>query len=80
MARKKNEAPDLEKQLRDAIQKSGLTPTQLAERAGVALPQITRFINHDRGLSLKTAGKIVAALHLHLAPTGEKSPRKEGEV
>jgi transcriptional regulator with XRE-family HTH domain len=66
MAKKKREA-GLVEQLRTAIRDSGLTLTELSERAGVALPMLTRFVRKERGLNLATAEKVCDALHLRLA-------------
>jgi transcriptional regulator with XRE-family HTH domain len=67
MARKKElSEAGLVQKLQAAIQDSGLTLTQLSERAGIALPQLTRFMKGERGLTLASAEKICNALGLDL--------------
>jgi transcriptional regulator with XRE-family HTH domain len=66
MFQKKRE-PGLVEQLRTAIMASGLTLTQLSERAGIALPLLTRFVKGERGLNLSSAEKVCDALGLELA-------------
>lgn len=73
MAKKQKGAPSLEEQIREAISSSGLTPTDLAKRAGVALPQVTRFVKGERSVSLDTAWKLCRVLGLKLVREGPPS-------
>ena len=41
------------------IQGSSLTPTEIAERSGVSISQIYRFIKGERSLTLESADKIL---------------------
>jgi transcriptional regulator with XRE-family HTH domain len=75
MAQKKGE-PGLVEQLRTAIRESGLTLTELSERAGIALPLLTRFVKGERGLTLSSAEKVCTALNLGLARRGRKPKGK----
>lgn len=52
--------------LREAIEKSELNKTQLAELSGVDKGQISRFVKGKRTLTLKSAEKIAEALKLEL--------------
>ncbi len=52
--------------LRRVIRESGLTPYEVARRAGTSPQIITRFLNRERGLSLVTVDRICAALGLEL--------------
>ena len=56
----------LEKQIKTAIEKSGLSINQLAKESGVSQPVLCRFMNGQRGITLATASKLVEALGLKL--------------
>jgi hypothetical protein len=58
----------VERQLKDAIRRSGKTLTSLARESGVPTPSQSRFLNGYRSLSLPTASKLCATLRLGLAP------------
>jgi hypothetical protein len=72
MAKKK--ACGLVEQLRTAIEESGFTLTELSQRAGVALPLLTRFVRKERGLTLKSAEKVCSALRLGLVKVEGEEP------
>jgi ribosome-binding protein aMBF1 (putative translation factor) len=56
----------LEKQIRTAIEKSGLSIYKLAKKSGVSQPVLCRFTNRKRGITLATASKLVDTLGLKL--------------
>jgi plasmid maintenance system antidote protein VapI len=60
--------------LRDTIRERGLTAYATAQRAGVSVDAVQRFLNRERGLTLATVDKLSAALELTLCtedpPTG----------
>lgn len=62
----KAKAPDLEEQIRKAIQDSGMTVYRIAKDAEVSQPALCRFVNGHRGITLKTASKLVNVLGLKL--------------
>jgi transcriptional regulator with XRE-family HTH domain len=64
--KKEGREAGLVQKLRAAIQDSGLTLTQLSERACIALPLLTRFMRGERGLTLASAEKVCDALGLDL--------------
>src|SRR3954463_14282583 len=55
-----------EELLRTAILLSGASYLELAERSGVSLPAISRFVARRRGLTSVNIGKLIASLHLTL--------------
>jgi ribosome-binding protein aMBF1 (putative translation factor) len=59
---------DLEEQLRNAIESSGLTLYQLAKAAGINYSQVHRFANRSTSLNLKAASQLAAVLGLELRP------------
>jgi transcriptional regulator with XRE-family HTH domain len=61
-------------QLRQAIKASGYTLNGLAKRCGVDAGRLSRFVREERTLHFNAAGRICAALRLHLAPL---PPRRE---
>lgn len=71
MKRKKT-AADLEGQLREVIERSGLSVNHIAKEAGVSQAALCLFVNGKRGITLATASKIATVLGLHLAPKDQK--------
>lgn len=65
----------LEKQIRAAIKKSGLSVYRLAKDSGVSQPVLCRFVNRQRGITLATASKLVETLGFELI-----SKRKEVKI
>ena len=57
---------DVEQVLRRAIDKSSLDAAELARRAGLTKGSLSLFINHKRGLTLRSVNKLAAALGLEL--------------
>lgn len=55
---------DLDKQIRDVIARSGVSQYRLAVESGVSNAAICRFLNHNQSLTLRTAGKLLAALNV----------------
>jgi plasmid maintenance system antidote protein VapI len=62
----------LEKQIRAAIDKSGLSVYRLAKDSGVSQPVLCRFVNGKRGITLATASKLAEALGLKLVSKKKK--------
>ncbi len=52
--------------IREAIRRDGRSTYALANDSGVSRPQIVRFINGTRELTLPVASKLCAALGLEL--------------
>ena len=63
---------DLEAQLKEAIEASGLNQPRLAELSGVDQGQISRFMRGERTLTLESASKIATVLNLKLKRIGRK--------
>ncbi len=57
---------DIEIQLREAIQGSGMSCYEIAKRARVTNSQLSLFINGRRSLTLTSAAKIARVLGLEL--------------
>lgn len=64
----------LTEELKDAIDRSGLSHYRLAQETGVTPGAISRFVAGERDLRLETAAKLADALGLELKP--KKKPRK----
>jgi plasmid maintenance system antidote protein VapI len=62
---KKNNT-DIETQLKQYIEHSGMTCYRLAEASGVNKAQLSYFMNGKRSLSLPSAAKLAKALGLEL--------------
>jgi len=56
--------------LRRAISQSGLTPYEIARRAGTSPQVITRFLRGERGLSLVVIDRLCVVLGLELRKRG----------
>ncbi len=54
--------------LREAIRRDGRSTYALANDSGVSRPQVVRFINGTRELTLPVASKLCVALGLELRP------------
>jgi hypothetical protein len=66
-------------ELRDAIERSGLTPYALGKEAAVDPGILSRFLAGRRGMTTDTVDRITATLGLHLgAPARAKGrPRRD---
>jgi hypothetical protein len=70
------EAGGLIAQLQNLIRGSGKTIYQLAKESGVAAPQLYRFVNGDRTLTLPAVEKLCRTLDLELVQRTRPAPRK----
>ena len=68
----RNRRIDLAAQLRTAVERSGLSRFELAQRTGLSYAVIHRFITGNRDIVLATASKIAAVLDLELRPARKK--------
>jgi transcriptional regulator with XRE-family HTH domain len=62
----KKRATDVEQQLREAISDCGLSLNQLSQAAGVDRGMLSRFLRHERTLTLAVVAKVCKALGLSL--------------
>ncbi len=62
---------DIEQQLRDAIQSSGLSLYQLGKKSGINDSQLSRFMRGERDLRLQNVVRLCRVLGLHLAPIAD---------
>lgn len=72
MGKRRNKAPDIEEQMRQAIRESGLSLNKLAEATGVHKAQLSRFLRAEQSMTLRAAAKLCAYLGLTLAAAGEE--------
>lgn len=63
--------------IKKQIQSSPLTPAEIAERAGVSISQIYRFMKGERSLTLESADKILPVVGRSLV---EAIRRQQGEM
>lgn len=61
---------DIEKQLREAARRSGLSILALSKRWGVSYAVAHRFVTGTGGITLKTAAKLARTLGLELCRKG----------
>ena len=57
---------DLDKQVRDLVKQSGVSQYRLAIDSGLSNAAICRFLSKDQTLTLRSAGKILAALSIRV--------------
>ena len=71
-------AKDIEQQIRNAVERSGLNMFQLSRRTGLRYATIHRFVAGGRGLSLRSAAKLCKLLKLELRAMGARksAPRR----
>jgi transcriptional regulator with XRE-family HTH domain len=53
-------------ELKKAIEESGLTRYAICQRSGVTEAAMSRFMNGQRGLTLRSLDRLAALLNLHL--------------
>lgn len=73
----KTEPEKVSAALKKAISMSGLTPYEIARRAGTSPQTVTRFLRNERGLSLIVIDRICLALGLELR---EQSNREDDGI
>ena len=64
----------LQESLRQAILTSGVSLYRIAQESGVSYGMIHRFAHGERDLRLESAGRIAAALGLHLTKDKRRKP------
>lgn len=57
---------DIEKQLKQAIEKSKMSRYKIAKEAGLTESQLSYFVNGKRSLTLPAAAKLAKVLRLEL--------------
>jgi transcriptional regulator with XRE-family HTH domain len=65
------------KQIQDAIRATGLPLLEFARRSGVSQPQLYRFMNNSRTLTLPVVEKLCETLGLELKPV--RKPKSKGK-
>ena len=73
----KQKTPYLERELRRAIERTGLSQNKLAEVSGVSQTVISRFLRGERTLTLPIASKLVEVLGLELRPKRSKHKKRQ---
>jgi transcriptional regulator with XRE-family HTH domain len=63
---------DIEIQLREAIEDSGMSRYKISQLSGISEASLSLFANRKRTLTLESAAKIAEVLGLELKPTGGK--------
>jgi DNA-binding phage protein len=66
---------EMTKQIQDAIRATGLPLLEVARRTGVSQPQLYRFMNNTRTLTLPAVEKLCKALGLELRPSKQPKPK-----
>jgi transcriptional regulator with XRE-family HTH domain len=74
-----NREPPLIATLRRSIETSGLSISELARQSGVSQPQLSRFVNGQRTLTLQTAAKLFELLNLQVIQTAPPATKRAAE-
>jgi transcriptional regulator with XRE-family HTH domain len=70
MAKKRKTDNDVQEQLREAIAGCGLSLNQLSQAAGIDRGLLSRFLRHERTLTLAVVAKVSKVLGLSLVKKG----------
>ena len=57
---------DLDKLVREAAKKSGVSQYRMALDSGVSHAAVSRFMNHNQTLTLRSASRLLAALNIRV--------------
>ena len=63
---RKARRPSWAEQIRESVERSGLSLRELSRRSGVTHVQLSRFMRGQRSLTIRAAEKVGAALGLRL--------------
>ena len=57
---------DLDKLVRDTVKKTGVSQYRMALDSGVSHAAVSRFMNHNQTLTLRSASRLLAALNIRV--------------
>lgn len=75
---KKKQRPSLSVELRQAIERSGLSRYGIWQQTGIDQGSLSKFIDGERGLSIESIDKIAELLGLHICTADAKRSRPKG--
>jgi transcriptional regulator with XRE-family HTH domain len=77
MPKKSNRKP-LSEELREAVERSGLSRYSIWQQTGIDQGTLCKFMAGDRGLSIESIDKLAELLGLHICTADAKPLRPKG--
>lgn len=77
MPKKSNRKP-LSEELREAVERSGLSRYSIWQQTGIDQGTLCKFMAGDRGLSIESIDKLAELLGLHICTADAKPRRPKG--
>ena len=75
---KKQQRASLSDELRQAIQRSGLSRYSIWQQTGIDQGSLSKFMDGERGLGLESIDKLADLLGLHICTADAKQSRPKG--
>lgn len=75
---KKQQRPSLSDELRQAVERSGLSRYSIWQQTGIDQGTMSKFLAGDRWLSEESVDKLAALLGLHICTADAKPRRSKG--
>jgi predicted XRE-type DNA-binding protein len=75
---KKQQRASLSDELRQAIERSGLSRYSIWQQTGIDQGSLSKFMDGERGLGLESIDKLAALLGLHICTADAKQSRPKG--
>jgi DNA transposition AAA+ family ATPase len=77
MPKKENRKP-LSDELREAVERSGLSRYSIWQQTGIDQGSLSKFMDGERGLGLESIDKLADLLGLHICTADAKRSRPKG--
>jgi hypothetical protein len=77
MPKKGNRKP-LSDELREAIERSGLSRYSIWQQTGIDQGSLSKFVDDERGLGMESIDKLADLLGLHICTKAAKQSRPKG--
>jgi hypothetical protein len=75
---KKEKSRSLSDELREAVERSGLSRYSIWQQTGIDQGTLSKFMVGDRGLSIESIDKLAELLGLHICGADAKRSRPKG--
>ena len=75
---KKEKSRSLSDELREAVERSGLSRYSIWQQTGIDQGTLSKFMVGDRGLSIESIDKLAELLGLHICTADAKRSRPKG--
>jgi predicted XRE-type DNA-binding protein len=75
---KKQQRASLSDELRQAIERSGLSRYSIWQQTGIDQGSLSKFVDDERGLGMESIDKLADLLGLHICTKAAKQSRPKG--